>query len=90
MDRRKFLSRSAAIPLAQGLGLGAAQGAQETTARHSDLPSRFTPSMYAFPRSPYNPFGATDYYTFADDLVIERNRPDKPHLGKVLAAVQAH
>jgi LmbE family N-acetylglucosaminyl deacetylase len=90
MDRRKFLSRSAAIPLAQGLGLQPADGAEEAGVPHSDLPSRFTPSTYAFPRSPYNPFGASDYYTFANDLVIERNHPGKPHQGKVLAAVQAH
>src|ERR1700733_12323835 len=90
MDRRKFLSRSAAIPLAQGLGLQPADGAQQAGAPRSDLPSRFTPSTYAFPRSPYNPFGASDYYTFANDLVIERNHPGKPHQGKVLAAVQAH
>ena len=31
-----------------------------------------------------------DYQTYADDLVIERNRSGKPHAGKVLAAVQAH
>jgi LmbE family N-acetylglucosaminyl deacetylase len=89
MDRRKFLSRSVVGGVTQGLGLQSSQ-AQEPRGSHSDLPSRFTPSVYAFPRSSYGPFAATDYYTFADDLVIERNRPGKPHAGKVLAAVQAH
>jgi len=86
MDRRKFLAGG----MAAGFALPPALEAQNAGARRPDLPSRFTPSMYAFPRSPYNPFGATDYYSFADDLVIERNRPGKPHQGKVLAAVQAH
>ena len=92
MDRRKFLGRSAAGSMAFGLAQGAqgAQGAQEAPRRRSDLPSRFTPSAYAFPRSPYGPFAATDYYIFADDLKIQRDQPGKPHAGKVLAAVQAH
>ena len=75
--------------MAAGFVLPAVAGGPECPALRP-APSRFTPSMYAFPRSPYNPFGATDYYSFADDLVIERNRPGKPHQGKVLAAVQAH
>jgi len=37
-----------------------------------------------------SPFTVPDYYTYADDLVVEKNRPGKPHVGKVLAAVQAH
>lgn len=75
------------------VGLGLAPGlqqAQRAQDRHADLPSRFTPAAYAFPRSGYSPFAATDYYLFADDLVVERSRPGKPHQGKVLAAVQAH
>ncbi len=92
MDRRKFLGRSVAGGMALGLapGLQPSLGAQDPNSRHSDLPSRFTPSTYSFPRSGYNPFAASDYYTFADDLVIERKRPGKPHQGKVLAAVEAH
>ena len=85
MDRRNFLMRSVTGGVATGIAMQPSLEAQ--SAPRSDLPSRFTPSMYAFPRSPYNPFGATDYYSFADDLVIERNRPGKPHRGKVLAAV---
>jgi LmbE family N-acetylglucosaminyl deacetylase len=92
MDRRRFFSRSVAGGVALGLGaaIGSPQEAQSASGRHSDLPSGFTPTAYAFPRSRYGPFAATDYYTFADDLVIERNRPGKPHQGKVLAAVEAH
>jgi len=88
MDRRKFLGRAVTGGVAAGSALQPRLEAQD--APHSDLPAQFKPSTYAFPRSPYNPFGATDYYSFADDLVIERNRPGKPHQGKVLAAVQAH
>jgi LmbE family N-acetylglucosaminyl deacetylase len=90
MDRRKFLSRSMAGGMATGYLLQPSLEAQDPGTPRSDLPSRFTPTAYAFPRSAYNPFGATDYYTFANDLVIERNRPGRPHQGKVLAAVQAH
>ncbi|MGO8785789.1 MAG: integrase core domain-containing protein [Terriglobia bacterium] len=38
----------------------------------------------------YSPFTIPDYYMYANDLVIERNVPGKPHTGKVLAAIQAH
>ena len=64
--------------------------AQVAARNRSDLPSRFTPSAYSVPSTKYSPFSTPDYYTYADDLVIERNRPGKPHAGKVLAAVQAH
>src|ERR1039457_4150938 len=87
MDRRKFLGRAVTGGAA---GFVLQPQLEVQNAPHSDLPSQFKPSTYAFPRSPYNPFGATDYYSFADDLVIEQNRPGKPHQGKVLAAVQAH
>lgn len=79
-----------------GIGLGCvpalqtSQAAQDTGSRRSDLPRQFTPATYSFPRSGYGPFAATDYYTFADNLVIQRNQPGKPHTGKILAAVQAH
>src|SRR5437667_11650069 len=82
MERRKFLRRSAA----GGMALASAG---PVTAK-SDLPSKFTPTAYARPTSNYSPFTTPDYYTFTDDLVIERNRPGKPHQGKVLAAVEAH
>src|SRR5437867_1599940 len=92
MERRKFLRRS----IAGGMGLGIvgavkpSAGAQAASGRHSDLPSKFTPAAYSLPSSKYSPFTTPDYYTYADDLVIERDRPGKPHAGKVLAAVEAH
>ena len=79
--------------MAGGLHLGrlaAAQTQESTRPRSSDLPAKFTPSAFAVPSTKYSPFTTPDYYTYADDLVIERNRPGKPHAGKVLAAVQAH
>ncbi|HLJ17330.1 MAG TPA: PIG-L family deacetylase [Bryobacteraceae bacterium] len=97
MDRRKFFSRSVAAGVTMGsTAIGGAPmlqrslPAQPPPAKHSDLPSRFTPSAYSFPRSEWTPFATSDYYMYADDLVIEHNRPGKPHQGKVLAAVQAH
>ena len=92
MHRRRFLRRS----ITGGMALGGAvalptAGAQEQRARkRSDLPSQFTASAYSVPSTKYSPFTTPDYYTYADDLVIERNRPGKPHAGKVLAPVQAH
>jgi LmbE family N-acetylglucosaminyl deacetylase len=92
MKRRKFLGRSVTGGLAAGLS-GAClplRGAQSNSGKHSDLPQKFTPSAYSLPSSKYSPFTIPDYYTFADDLTIERNRDGKPHQGKVLAAVEAH
>jgi len=92
MKRRRFLGNS----IAGGIALGAAPALspspppQATGQRRSDLPANLTPTAYANRSSGYNPFATPDYYTYADDLVIERNRPGKPHQGKVLAAVQAH
>jgi len=89
MDRRRFMSR----PLAGGIALGSAAALQQPPTAYgqsSDLPSKFTPGAYTVPKSE-NSVGLTpDYFTYAEDLVIERNRPGKPHQGKVLAAVQAH
>ncbi len=79
--------------MAGGAALGGAKalaGAQGTTQRKSDLPSNFMPSAYSVPSTKYSPFTLPDYYTYADNLVVERNQPGKPHAGKVLAAVQAH
>jgi LmbE family N-acetylglucosaminyl deacetylase len=42
------------------------------------------------PHSEYGAVTTPDYHVYANDLVIERNRPGKPHKGKVLAAIQAH
>src|SRR5437763_16827466 len=92
MERRKFLRRSMASGAVFGVA-GAVKpslAAQAASGRHSDLPSKFTPTAYSLPSSSYSPFTTPDYYTYADDLVIERNRPGKPHQGKVLAAVEAH
>ena len=92
MKRRKFLRRS----VAGGMALGAAAAlsspvaAQVTGQNRSNLPANVTPTAYANRSSGYNPFATPDYYTYADDLVIERNRTGRPHQGRVLAAVQAH
>jgi len=85
MHRRRFLARS--IGGAAALGGAAAQNQERP---RSDLPSKFTPSAYSVPSTKYSPFTVPDYYTYADNLTIERRRPGKPHTGKVLAAVQAH
>ena len=87
MKRRELLGGS----IAGGLALGSTAALSQTPVRpRSDLPPKFTPSAYAVPSTKYSPFATPDYYTYADDLVIERNRPGKPYAGKVLAAVQAH
>lgn len=80
MDRRRFLGASAA----GGMALGGA------AAQKSNLPDKFAPSAHTAPRSPYGAALTPDYYTFADNLIIERNQPGRPHKGKVLAAIQAH
>jgi LmbE family N-acetylglucosaminyl deacetylase len=89
MDRRRFLSESVAGAAAAGGagGLAMPEAAQAQAAR---LPPKVTPAAYANRRSGYSPFTTPDYYTWADDLVIERNNPGKPHQGKVLTAIQAH
>jgi LmbE family N-acetylglucosaminyl deacetylase len=87
MKRRELLRTSVAGGLALG---GMAASAQTAGHPHSDLPSKFTPSAFAVPSTKYSPFTTPDYFTYADDLIVERNRPGKPHAGKVLAAVQAH
>src|SRR5438093_11103948 len=92
MERRKVLRRWMAGGMTVGLAGAArpASAAQPANGRNSDLPSKFTPTAYSLPSSHYSPFTTPDYYTYADDLVVERNRPGKPHQGKVLAAVEAH
>ena len=75
MDRRKFFGRSMAGGLALG-GIAALDrplAAQTAGTPHSDLPSRFTPSAYSVPSTKYSPFTVPDYYTYADDLLIERD-----------------
>lgn len=89
MQRRKFLRRSMATGISLG-GASAPPAFAAQTARSPELPARFTPAAFANPPSKYNPFATPDYYTYTDDLVIERNQPGKPHRGKVLAAIQAH
>lgn len=85
MERRAFLGGAAG----GGLALNSQSPAPEQRGK-SDLPARFTPSAYALPASEFSPFTIPDYYTYASDLVIERNSPGKPHQGKVLAAIQPH
>src|SRR5262249_3828705 len=77
-ERRKFLGRS----MAGGIALG---GAAAARAQRSELPSKFTPAAHSLPHSDYSPFTTPDYFTYADNLVIERDRPGRPHRGKVLA-----
>ncbi|HYM10726.1 MAG TPA: PIG-L family deacetylase [Bryobacterales bacterium] len=89
MDRRHFLGRSVAGGIALG-GVAALQRPPSAYAQRSDLPAKFTPSAYSMPRSANSASLTADYYTYADNLVIERNQPGKPHQGKVLAAIQAH
>jgi hypothetical protein len=89
MKRRRFLTRS--------MGMGAALGAvsAETVRTPSATaairpPGNATPAAYVNTHSGYSPFTTPDYYSYADDLKVERNVPGKPHAGKVLAAIQAH
>ena len=92
MERRRFLGQS----MATGMGLGGAaplglmEAAQGSEGRSAALPPHVTPSAYANAISRHNPFATPDYYTYANDVVLERPVPGKPHAGKVLAAVQAH
>src|SRR5687768_6072759 len=92
MRRRRFLGRS----MTTGIALGAAAAvppalaAQQAASRPASLPAKLTPAAYSNPPSQFNSFGTPDYYSYTDDLVIERNVPGKPHQGKVLAAIQAH
>jgi LmbE family N-acetylglucosaminyl deacetylase len=83
MRRRKFLGVSATGSVAAGAGAA-------PPAKKNVFPPGITPSAFRNPSSGYNPFTTPDYYTYADDLTIERAAPGKPHQGKVLAAVQAH
>ncbi|MBV6433529.1 MAG: hypothetical protein IANPNBLG_03707 [Bryobacteraceae bacterium] len=85
MDRRNFIGGS----MGGGFAFQGPARAQTADARHT-LPRGATPTAFANQKTGYSPFTVPDYYTYADDLVIERNRPGKPHRGKVLAAVQAH
>ncbi len=91
MHRRTFLSGSAAA--AAALPAADAQpgrGRRDQALAAAPLPPGVTPTAYANRRSDYSPFTTPDYYTYADDLVIEREQPGRPHQGKVLAAIQAH
>src|SRR5262245_26267380 len=82
--------------VAGGMALGGAEalgGPSQAPAADSArpvLPAGVVPSAYAVPHSEYGQFGTPDYFAYANDLVIERNRQGKPHQGKVLAAIQAH
>lgn len=88
MKRRAFLGGS----VAGGMGFApGAQGTQRTqNGGRGELPEGVTPSTYSVPSSGYSPYTIPDYYTYADDLTIERNREGQPHRGKVLAAIQPH
>ncbi len=92
MKRRMFLGRSmaAGMVLSGSEALAPARAGRAAQAQPSDLPSKFTPAAYASRRSAYTPFATSDYYTFADDVVLEHNQAGKPHQGKVLAAIQPH
>jgi len=97
MDRRRFIARVSAASLTLGAARPVPAAAQVAAAQpaaaegqSAELPTRFTPSAFRLPSSGYSPFTTPDYYTFTDDLAIERNRSGRPHEGKILAAVQAH
>ncbi|MBK7928354.1 MAG: PIG-L family deacetylase [Bryobacterales bacterium] len=99
MKRRKFLTQSAATAAAgAALPAAAAQSATLPPAAAKaapgvaplPLPAKATAAAYANKRSGYSPFTVPDYYSYSDDLKIERPVPGKPHQGKVFAAVQAH
>ena len=84
MQRRRFLGRS----VLSGAAFGSTAEAAATN--KPVRPKGYVPSAYANARSGWSPFTVPDYYTYADDLVIETTQSGKPHQGKVLAAVQAH
>jgi LmbE family N-acetylglucosaminyl deacetylase len=88
MRRRKFLAGAATLGGAPALAQPTRRSATE--ARHSSLPANVTPCAYATTRTGYSPFTIPDYFTFANDLTVERNVSGKPNAGKVVAAVQAH
>src|ERR1051326_2306701 len=91
MDRRDFIGGSIGSGIALGVSGGVPAATQAPDAQGAAaLPAGVTASAFANTSTGYSPFTTPDYYTYADDLVIERNRPGKPHAGKVLAAVQAH
>ena len=92
MQRRNFISKSITASLVTGAAASPAAAQQSGTGqpRAHALPAGITPTAFANPSSGFNPFATPDYYTYTDDLVIERDRPGKPNKGKVLAAVQAH
>ena len=84
MKRRRFIGGS----MVGGIPMAAA-AEQAGVKRGRALPAGVAPAAFANVRSGYSPFTTPDYYTYADDLVIERNQAGRPHQGKVLAAVQA-
>ena len=88
MRRRKFLAEAAALGGVPAFAQSNRKAVK--AAPHSDLPAKYTPCAYATTKTGFSPFTIPDYYTFANDLTIERNAPNKPHAGKVLAAIQAH
>jgi len=92
MRRRKFLASAGALGAIPVLANAKppANPQDGTPERHSDLPAKYTPCAYSNTKTEYSPFTIPDYYMYANDLVIERNAPGKPHTGKVLAAIQAH
>jgi LmbE family N-acetylglucosaminyl deacetylase len=83
MKRRKFLTASAAVPAATAQ-------AQARPSGRVTLPPGIQPSAFANPKSGYSPFTTPDYYTYTDDLLVDRPRSGKPHQGRILAAIQAH
>ena len=89
MKRRRFLTKS--ITAGATFGAVSAQTVNPSSkTAEIRLPANATPAAYSNVRSGYSPFTTPDYYSYADDLKVERNTPGKPHRGKVLAAVQAH
>ncbi|MEZ5354446.1 MAG: PIG-L family deacetylase [Bryobacteraceae bacterium] len=87
MKRRRFLGTSLSTSAAAAAPLAAAQA---TPAKAAKLPEPLRPTAFANPSSGYSPFTTPDYYSYSDDLTVERAQAGRPHQGKVLAAVQAH
>lgn len=88
MKRRKFLAAS--VPASAAAAAAPPPAQAPAPVRAARLPEPIRPAAFSNRSSGYSPFTTPDYYTYTDDVVIERARPGKPHQGKVLAAVQAH
>jgi hypothetical protein len=75
MQRRRFLGRS----VLGGAAAGSLQAQPPARLKKSaTLPQGLATAALANSRSGWSPFTVPDYYTYADDLVIEPNQTGKP------------